>query len=219
MKHEPRSRKNTGGVEAALLSALRPDLDLKRAISGEVLALSSMFIALHPELLRLAMTLTDRQESDDAVHEAFAFLLQQVRTQNAIETQTNWRARLFWAVGTAARNQERWQRRTDERHTEWWHDASHHFGEWMDPTRRAEEGDIECTLQRAVERLSPRARHVYLLMQRFQLSYRDVAETLCLSESTIRGVFRRATDKLHAALVRAGYTDVAPVAFANLERH
>lgn len=169
-------------------------------------ALGWSYTDCYVKLLKIASTLASPSESEDLVHDAFLRILQQPRRANSTaEHDVHLRKLLFKAIGASVRNSRRARSRALARNTRWWREVSRIAREWMDPSLRVDEDEIVRIVRRGVEALPKGQREVFLLMQRCELSYVDVAHVLGVRPNSVCAQFLRATKTLRAALGAAGY--------------
>lgn len=155
--------------------------------------LHGLFEKHYGELLGFALRYVDSEDTAaDVVQEVFVRVWSRRSDRRLVDVS---RAYLFRAVRNEALNRQT----ADERRRERW---SFSTGERRPPTPEDELQDRELAreVERAIADLPPRCREIFLLVRDDGLTYREAAEVLDLSESTVATQMGRALQRLRHRL-------------------
>ena len=161
--------------------------------SGDLASQRQLYDACHENVYRLAVRMAGLQDAADVTQQVFlqAFRsIDQFRGGSRFET---WLYRL--AVNESLqhlRRKRRWR---------------HHELDWepMDETHQGGDAERKELLERALARIDPELRSIFLLREVEGLSYQEIAEAIDIPEGTVGSRLNRARRELRRHLSELGY--------------
>jgi len=187
----------TSGPRPPRLPAREVEADLVRRFkAGEEEALGRLMGLYWADLTRFAVRILDvRDCAEDVVQGAFVRLWTQRAEWKLEETL---RPLLYRMVRNAALNERR-RRRVLLR---WpWSHSGQAADQAPTPHQEVESAEVEELVRRAIEKLPPRRREIFVLVRYHQFSQREAAEVLGLSPGTVANQVCQAARDLREALV------------------
>lgn len=159
--------------------------------------IKSLFEKYYSSLCRFVFKMTnDKAVSEDLVQELFIQMWE--RHQQGQEF-TNPKAYLFQSASNRAIT---WLRKgklisLDQLYE----DRTEPATDWADPIQQIEANDLESRLEKSILQLPESARAVFLLSRQQQMSYKEIAETLEISTSTVEKHMIKALSLLRKSLI------------------
>lgn len=169
----------------------------ERAQNGDAMAQTALLAQLYPVVRKhLFFLLRFDAGVDDAVQEAM------VEICRALPRMRHGDAVRAWALKVATRKARRYQR-NERRHRGPQHDALHELTAHIDLDQRA---DLRSLMQ-ALDRIAPKKREAFILIELLEMSAREAAEVLGTFANTAASRARHAREELKAYYRRAGGTE------------
>lgn len=176
---------------------------VERARGGDREAFRALVEAHKDQVFRLALGLTRRAEdAEDAVQEVFLRAYRGLRTFRGEARVGSWLYRITANVCADARR-ARAGRPGDDVEAPRQPAGSLELRDGdpvADPERRLGSDELRRDLDRAVRRLSPAERTIFVLRHHQEMSIREVAATLGRAEGTVKNLLFRALRKLRREL-------------------
>lgn len=168
-------------------------------------ALSSVFEAYADKIYRLAVSLLhDEQSADGVVQDTFIKLIEHVDDFEGRSSISTWLYRVAYNECMMRLRRQRPQLELDQLDQEGFMPSN--LTSWGDlPDAAILEGEAADEMRRAIEKLSPALRAVFTLRDIEELSIRETAQILEVSESAVKVRLHRARLQLREHL--AGYFD------------
>lgn len=181
---EEETRFTEDGSLAAVVSSCK---------QGDRAAMRQLYDACHHSVFRLAVRMVGLQDAADVTQQVFYQALRSIDQFNGRSRFETWLYRL--AVNESLqhlRRNRRWR---------------HHVLDWepMDETHHGDDAERKELLDRALVRLDPELRSIFLLREVEELSYQDIAESLQIPEGTVGSRLNRARRELQRHLSDLGY--------------
>ncbi|MFV2066922.1 MAG: RNA polymerase sigma factor [Pirellulales bacterium] len=153
-----------------------------------------LYEACHPAVYRLMLRMVGRQEADDLTQQAF---LQAFRRLEQFGGRSRFETWLYRLAVNEALQHLRKESRSKQQHL---------VEEPADHRREGGEAMVNKELlERALQRLDPDLRSVFLLREVEKLGYRDLADVMDVPEGTIASRLNRARRLLQDHLVELGW--------------
>jgi RNA polymerase sigma-70 factor (ECF subfamily) len=173
-----------GGSLAAVVSACR---------KGDCAAHRQLYDSCHQSVFRLAVRMVGLQDAADVTQQVFLQAFRSIGQFNGRSRFETWLYRL-------AVNESLQHLRRDRR----WR---YHALDWepMDESYHGEDADRKELLERALARIDPELRSIFLLREVEGLSYQDIAEALEIPQGTVGSRLNRARRELKQHLSDLGY--------------
>lgn len=215
MRIPARGRRRTEQSDPGALAAL-----VERARHGDRVAFDELVRETYRDMHRLALRLTrDEQDADDVVQEAYVRAFRGIRRFRGDAGFATWLHRI-----TANCASTFMARRARHGHVELDRELAlvDHHPE-SDPSLRCEASALRSAVDRAVGQLPARLRAVVELRDAHDLSHREIADQLGISESAAKVRLHRARNSLRShlrsAVDPAELAEVVPLRPAALDRH
>lgn len=148
----------------------------------------------HQQIFRLAVRMVGRQEADDVTQQVFLQVLRKIDQFSGQSRVATWLYRV--AVNECLQHLRRNGR---QRVNPLMHDPVDRFA---GSTQQSEHAEL---LDRSLQRLEPDLRAMFLLREVENLSYREIASALDVSEGTVASRLNRARRLLRQYLVELGW--------------
>jgi len=176
-------------------SSWPPDeLAIARAQQGDSAAQRQLYVSCRQHVYRLAYRMVGAADVDDAVQQSFLQLFRNIK-QFARESRfETWLYRLVVNECLQMRRRQMRKQTTPLSHEP--------MDPHADPERNAEDRDL---LERALAKLAPELRAIFLLRETEHLSYAEIAEALEIAEGTVASRLNRARRDLQQFLVDLGW--------------
>ena len=167
---------------------------VRRCLQGDRGAQRELYEACHPIVYRLMLRMVGRQEADDLTQQAFLQTFRRLEQFGGRSRFETWLYRL--AMNEALQHLRRKSRSKQQHLVE--EPADHRPGDGEAMVNKE-------LLERALQRLDPELRSVFLLREVEKLGYRDLAEVMDVPEGTIASRLNRARRLLQGHLVELGW--------------
>jgi RNA polymerase sigma-70 factor (family 1) len=172
-------------IDQQLISSLR---------QGDTLALEKLFHQYHAELCSIAhRLLDDREKSKDVVQEVFIKLW---KNRASLEITYSIKAYLRKAVVNTTLNVIEQTKKTGHMAL----DEKIDFTDERTASSGHDLGELESRVQEAIAQLPARTRAVFTLIRMEEMSYREVASALTISEKAVEKEMMKALRILRSAL-------------------
>jgi RNA polymerase sigma-70 factor (ECF subfamily) len=162
--------------------------------SGDRGAQRQLYEACHRNVFRLAMRMVGTQDAADVTQQVF---LQVFRSIGQFQGWSHFKTWLYRLAVNESLQHLRRRRRWRHRELDW---------DPVDETSRTDAAERKELLQRALQRIEPELRAIFLLREVDTLSYHEIAEALKIPEGTVGSRLNRARRELQRHLSELGYT-------------
>ena len=172
------------------------------AQQGDTSAFDQLVVRHEASVYRAALAaLRVREDAKDVAQDAFVIAWSKLgRFRGAASFKT-------WVLTIA------WHRAINHRRMQlkWWRRTSP-MSDRLVMVGAAPDDDVQVhqlrrTIERAIERLTPKLRDVFLLVQSEEYEYKDIAAMLGISEGTVKWRVSEARRKIRIQLAELGYLD------------